>query len=203
MRLWTVHPTPVWDELRTNGVVHVDPFRVNAEGWIHPQYAWLSFQLRHRINIPRGRLPWFAYCERPDLRSMRHFRPKDSQEVLIEFEPAAQSFVAFPVWAWSEVFCGQYLSFTRAQAVDWQNQVKRDTGRSFDDYEGRLPQPLHRKLEKSWTRLFSADLPQRSWRRGERSRAREAVVAQLLIEWVHCVKHFVGTNQALKQAPPV
>lgn len=171
MRLWTVQPSEIWTRLQSEGLVYVDPFRINPEGWIHPPYEWLACQLRERIADSSGRLPWFAYCERPDLRWVRHSRPLGSQEVLIEFEPPDDALIAFPCWAWNDVFCEQYLAFTRTESLNWARRLKIDTGINFSDRDGELPEPWQSELQASWLRLFSPDLPAQSWRR-----KREAVV---------------------------
>lgn len=154
MLLWTVQPNDVWHQIKSEGAAIVNPFRVNLQGWIHPQYAWLAIQLREHIHDASGNLPWFAYCERPDLRWVRHSRPKGSAEVLIEFEPPTESFVSFPSWAWGEVFCSKYLSFTAAKARNWEQRVKEATGHSYENLDDPLPAPFQHELEQSWRLLF-------------------------------------------------
>src|SRR5262245_44478711 len=84
MRLWTVQPLAVWERLEANCRGIADPFRANPDGWAHPRYSWLAWQLRARITGSRGHLPWWAYCAPPDLRWVRHSRPAGSREVRIE-----------------------------------------------------------------------------------------------------------------------
>jgi hypothetical protein len=191
MRLWTVQPVAVWQQVQETGRVCVDPSRVNPEGWVHPQYAWLANQLRTRIAGSRGRLPWFAYCARPDLRGLRHTRPHGSREVLIEFEPPAAAVVAFPCWAWNTVFIGDYLPRNRAEYRGWRDRLTR-AGVDPDD---ELPRPFQAELEASWERLFDLTLPARvPYRDGFPFGAtREAVVTVLEKDWVRSVREFVGT----------
>jgi hypothetical protein len=180
--------------VRDAGEAWVDPRRVNPEGWVHPQYRWLADQMRRRIEGGRGGLPWFAYCTRPDLRWVRHSRPAGETNVLIEFVPPARQFVAFPCWAWHEVFGGQYLAFNGAERREWDRRERQALGRSYWEHEGRLPTPLQAELEASWLRLFSPTLPARAWRRGDRRDDREAVVEVIRVGWVRRVQEFIGTG---------
>jgi hypothetical protein len=190
VRLWTVQPVLVQETLATAGHLLVDPLRV-ADGWIHPQYAWLAGQLRSRIAGSHGRLPWWAYCERPDLRGLRHTRPAGSREVLIEFEPPTRAFVTFPCWAWHEVFTGAYLARNGVDARAWRTRLRAAGVRPDED----LPEPFQTELEASWQRLFLPDLPARPWRRGAIPAGREAVVEVLEHTWVRRVTEFVGTGR--------
>jgi hypothetical protein len=198
MRLWTVQPVAVWEGLQSAGTIRVDPAKLIREGWIHPQYSWLIWQLRYRIQDSRGSLPWFAYCARPDLRWLRHSRPAGSREVLIELVPPEGTYVAFPCWAWHEVFCGQYLGLSGPEVREWLSGLRRDTGIAFSEHGGLLPEPWQAELEASWRRLFLPDLPARSWRRSDRDGKREAVVEVLEFGWVRSVREFTGTGTWLK-----
>jgi hypothetical protein len=197
MRLWTVQPAAVWDQLRRDGRVCVDPTRVNAKGWVHPQYAWLARQLRRRIRGSDGRLPWFAYCTNPDLRWVRHSRPFGSREVRIEIEPPEGTFVAFPSWAWHAVVTRAYLARDAAEARTWSHRL---TAAGLDDETDPLPRPFKAELEAGWQRLFDPALPARSWRRTDPFRGREAVLPMLKLEWVKRVTAFVGANKPFAAA---
>jgi hypothetical protein len=195
MRLWTVQPVAVWELLQAEGRVFVDPAWMNPEGWIHPQYSWLAWQLRSRLAGSRGCLPWWAYCKRPDLRWVRHLRPQGAREVLIDFEAPAGAFVDFPCWAWQTVFLGEYLARYAAEYRDWAARLRRE-GIAPDSAE--LPEAFQAELEASWRRLFHPDLPCRSWRRGGDD-SREAVVEVLELGWVRRVREFMGTHPRLAQ----
>jgi hypothetical protein len=195
MRLWTVQPVAVWDQVRTLGRAFVDPVRADPDGWVHPQYEWLVRQLKARTAF-RAPLPWWAYCERPDLRAIRHLRPHGSREVLIEFEaPAA---VAFPSWAWNVVFVSDYLPLNRTHYRDWRARLKQAGVGPDDD----LPVTFQAEVEASWERLFDPGLSARvPYRDGFTFGAsREAVVEVIEAAWVKGVREFVGTNQFMVRA---
>ncbi len=189
--LWTIQPLEVWESLQARGTLHVDPVRVSGrEGVILPAYQWLATQLRGRLNGSGWQLPWWAYCKRPDLRSMRH--GQRGPQTLIELSPPAGSFVSFPCWAWAQVFFGEYLAVSKSQQRAWERRVRGECGRRWRDIRDRLPAPLQQELETSWERLFSPRLPSASWKPGGIGADREAVLAQLRREWVRSVTHFQG-----------
>jgi hypothetical protein len=192
MRLWTVQPVAVWDQVRTLGRAFVDPVRADPDGWVHPQYEWLVRQLKARTAF-RAPLPWWAYCERPDLRAIRHLRPHGSREVLIEFE--APSAVAFPSWAWNVVFMSDYLPLNRTHDRDWRARLKRAGVGPDDD----LPESFRAEVEASWERLFDPGLSARVPYRDPFNLGanREAVVEVIEAERVTGVQEFVGTNRTM------
>ncbi|MGL4463245.1 MAG: hypothetical protein ACRC1K_13945, partial [Planctomycetia bacterium] len=142
MRLWTVQPVAVWEQIRNAAAAWVEPTLVNSDGWSPPAYSWLVWRMRGRIGDSCGRPPWFAYCERPDLRLIRHTRPKGVRQVLIEFEPPAGASLDFPSWAWNDVYCGQYLSFTGAEDRAWRTRLRATVGISFDRLDEAPPSPF-------------------------------------------------------------
>jgi hypothetical protein len=195
MRLWTVQPIAVWEQVRAHGRALVDPLRVDPDGRVHPQYEWLVRQLKARTGF-RAALPWWAYCERPDLRVIRHLRAHGTREVLIEFEtPTA---VAFPCWAWHVVFMSDYLPRNRTDHRAWCERLRRAGVGPDDD----LPGPFQAEVETSWERLFDPGLSARvPYRDGFTFGAnREDVVDVLEAAWVKGVREFVGTNRSLVRA---
>jgi hypothetical protein len=114
-----------------------------------------------------------------------------------EVEPPEGKYVAFPSWAWHEVFCGHYLGLAGAEVRAWLSGLRRATGIAFADYVGLLPEPWQAELEASWRRLFLPDLPARSWRRSDwlnLDGKREAVLEVLELPWVRSVRTFTGTS---------
>ena len=194
MRLWTVQPISVLHQIQTHGLALVDPFQVNESGNVDSSYRWLVWQLSFRINESKGWYPWFAYCERPDLRWVRHSRPS-GEHVMIEFEPPEDEVVSFPSWAWSKIFSQQYLSISRADELAWKAKFKQSTGEAIEDVYfceivSRFDRSLQMQIEASWLRLFQPDLPARSWEYGAKSKTREAVVEQLNSAWIKKVTIF-------------
>ncbi|MCA9310855.1 MAG: DUF3841 domain-containing protein [Phycisphaerales bacterium] len=190
---WTVQPREVWTTLEADGVIHVREDRIPAGG-VHPQYRWLSDQLTRRLPGWEGRLSWWMYARRPDLRAIRHLRSGD--QVLIEVAAPALRVVSFPCWAWHDVFCATHLARSRDEALAWYRRVRsavsaRPAELMFDDY----PKVLREELERSWERLFDPELPACSWQRRRSSTSREAVVDELRVDWIRSVRHFRGVER--------
>ncbi len=156
MRLWTIHSETVLKGLRSAGVMQVCPSYYH-EHYVPWQYEWLAARLTERVAGYRGALPWWLYCEKPDLRWARHHRPGGEHQVLIEVETCPSA--VFPCWAWDVVHSGKYLAADPAEQTSWQ---KRMAAAVDDEDQWPLPDPWRTELEASWkTGLFDpeADAP--------------------------------------------
>jgi len=189
MRLWTIQPRAVWQQIEADGFADVDP--LTDPGWYAdstpPEYLWLVRQLKSRIAGYCGRLPWWCYCEKPDLRLYRHTRPAGSREVRLELEIDDASAAAFPGWAWNEVYCQHYVALTKREEQNWKRRLRRHVP---DEDTWPLPQPWLGELERSWLRIFDPRLPARR----RRWTGRIAVIERLNRDDIRRVTHFVGTN---------
>jgi len=103
LRVWTIQPYSVWEQIRDQGYADVDPTRTRTPNFVPERYWWLVDQLKQRVPGYTGGFPWWACCTKPDLRTYRFTRPQEPQ-VRIELE--APQAVSFPIWAWNEVYCG-------------------------------------------------------------------------------------------------
>ncbi len=161
MPVWTIQPQTVWEDLKRGAELQVEetllPF-----GHVPEAYRWLVRALRRRLAHWPEALPWWVYCEKPDLRAMRHFRPLGSEEVRLELEPESGTVVTFPVWAWNTVYGGNYLTSTRDEYDAWMSAMRRQVERE-DTWP--LPSPWKEELEASWERLFDPNLPRLPWDR--------------------------------------
>jgi hypothetical protein len=194
MRLWTVQPLVVWEQFQHRALLQVDESRRSTPDYVPHSYRWLVEQLKQRIPAYPGTLPWWAYCEKPDLRWVRHCRPAGQREVRLELEPCPDSFLTFPSWAWDDVYCGHYLSFEREEHDEWMGEMRQ----AVPDEDGwPLPEPWRTQLEASWLRLFDRDLPSHSWDHEAISEpgSRQAVLGVLRLEEVRQVTHFVGCSK--------
>ena len=112
----------------------------------------------------------------------------------IEFEAPKGSYVSFPIWAWHQVFCRSYLPFSEQDARNWSARLK---AAGVSDADLPLPAPFDAELRASWLRVFGNELPDRSWRKSDPFRGREAVLPDLKLGWVKGVTKFVGTNRSM------
>ena len=194
MNLWTVQPLVVWEQLQRRGSLQVDEARLMTQGYVPEAYRWLVRQLKLRIPNYPGTLPWWAYCEKPDLRWVRHSRPAGQREVRLELEPRPGTFLTFPCWAWDVVYCRRYLSPTRQEHDEWVEAMRR----AVPDEDGwPLPEPWQTQLQASWLRLFDQSLPSRPWHRETLGKcgSHEAVIGILRVQDVRQVTNFVGCNK--------
>jgi hypothetical protein len=197
MRLWTVQPAIVWEQLQRHGRLRVDEARLGSGGYVPGAYRWLREQLTRRLpGYPAG-LPRWAYCAKPDLRWVRHYRPAGQREVRLELEPAPGTFLTFPCWAWNEVYGGNYRALGRDERDAWMRAMREAVP---DEDLWPLPEPWRTELEASWQRLFNPALPSRAWDEecpffNTRSGSREGVLGLLRLEEVRAVTPFVGAGR--------
>ena len=195
MRVWTIQPLVVWERLKEAGTLCVDTACYPSDGYVPWQYPWLACRLQERVLDYRGGLPWWAYCEKPDLRWVRHHRPAGQPQVRIELD--VNGVLAFPGWAWDVVHCGHFLSFTQREQETWSAAMRRAVP---DEDLWPLPEPWRGELEASWLRLFDPQLPSHGWadvpsKANSSWWANEAVFETLCLRDVCHETHFVGKNR--------
>lgn len=155
-RVWTIQRRVVWQRLRCEKALYVDEQYVCTP----PAYRWLRSQLRRRLPNYTGHLPWWAYCEKPDLRRHRHVLPQSTVHVRLEIEVEESYLLRFPCWAWTRVLCGDYLAATLAEYREYYKQLQR-AGYTAESWPP--PEPWRSQLYHSWEKLFDASLPRRDW----------------------------------------
>jgi Domain of unknown function (DUF3841) len=194
MRIWTIQPFTVWEQLQQSGQLHVDEGRLPYDGFLPEAYRWLVRQLTQMLPGYPGTLPWWGYCAKPDLRLFRHHRPAGGREVRLELEVRDGNYLTLPVWAWHTVYTGQYLSATSQEHGEWMDAMRQAVP---DEDTWPLPEPWRTQLEASWQRLFDPILPPDPWdgRCIGQSGSREAVLGLLRLEDVRQVRSFVGCGR--------
>ena len=191
MRVWTVQPLVVWERLQEMGTLYVDQDCFPYGGYVPWQYQWVACRLQERLPSGNGGLPWWAYCQKPDLRWVRHHRPLDQPQVRIELE--LEAVLTFPGWAWDVIYSGQFLAFTKREQELWETAMRQSVP---DEDLWPLPQPWRDELEASWLQLFAPDLPTHGWTdmANEALPYNEAVFETLCLRDIRCVTHFVGRS---------
>jgi len=206
---WTIQPAGVWRALERRGEVFVDRrfyARANGRAFVPPAYRWLGREFARRGPGARGRLLWWAYGEKPDLRSLRHHLPRRGgpEHVRIELRVPVREALRFPAWAWDAVYCGWYLARDPDDWRSWKRACAR-AGREPVGDDRALPAPLARRVRASWSRLFRADLPRRGWRGSPywRDASTCVVLERLRLDGVRGV-HWIqpGASARRCQAPP-
>jgi hypothetical protein len=193
MRVWTIQPLGVWRSLCRQGSLQVSPDALKYGGYIPPAYEWLQSQLAKRLSCYTGHLPWWVYCQKPDLRRHRHALRSGVVGVRLELEVSEASLLTFPSWAWHQVFCEDYLALTREEYDQWMAGLRRACP---DEDVWPPPEPWRSQVEASWERLFSAELPSLSWNwdyEWARKPSTEGVLETIRLDDVRRVRHFSGT----------
>ena len=142
----------------------------------------------------RGGLPWWCYCEKPDLRTYRFLR--GGPEVRLELAFAPERVVQFPLWAWDNVYCGNYLSLQAHERRSFYRRLRE----AIPDWQDvwPLPEPWRSELESSWQLLFQPDLPRRY--RGRTSILSDSTSEVAVVECIRRtdvvrVTHFQGVRR--------
>lgn len=196
MRIWTVQPERVWELLKEREILFVDEAQMSYASDV---YSWLAGQLQQRLPAYAGGLPWFAYCDKPDLRWVRHRTPAGEPRIRIELEPVPGSFYIFPRWAWDTIYCGQYLALSQDEHDAWVSAL----GRAVPGAEETQPppEPWVGEIRASWERLFRGDLPVQRWTAHpviDDTGIREAAIGALRLVDVRDVTAFRGSNRRLR-----
>lgn len=192
MLFWTIQPPSVLRQVEANGCVLVAP---RPSDGVPCSYRWLCARLYRRIEGYRGRLPWWFYCEKPDIRYHRHIWPKSLRLVRLELDINSGLVVSFPCWAWHLVYCGQYLARSPEEFRRWRASLSRAR---VDEDTWPLPEPWKTRLERSWDRLFER-LPDQPWPHyqrlvGDPIPGREAVSEAILASQIRRVTFFEGAS---------
>jgi hypothetical protein len=180
LRVWTVQDMAVWENLQTEKALFVDEKLVR---WVPPEYRWLTRRLQRRFRSFTGRLPWWFYCTRPDLRWVRHRVPIGESAVRIEMHIPQDRVFVMPAWAWHMIRSGRALALCHAEHAAAQRYNRRSRLRSLAN-----------------ERLFDERIPDAPWPGFEqafliRPEGFEAVCEELRLEWVSGVSRFVGVSR--------
>lgn len=173
--------------------LYVDENDIKYRGYTPPAYHWLQLQLAVCLPGYSGHLPWWAFCQKPDLRCHRHLLRKGEAGIRLELEIPDECLVRFPCWAWHRVFCQDYLTATREEYEHWTKALRRAVP---DEDTWPLPKPWRARLEASWQRLFDPGLPLVDWDEDSpwsRIMCVEGVFEMLRLSDVRCVTSFRGT----------
>jgi hypothetical protein len=191
LRVWTIQPWAVWEQIAAQGAVTVDPpYTAN----LHHCYDWLQEQLIRHLPGYAGHYPWWAYCTRPDLRRVRHGQPCRERCALLELDLPRACVLTFPFWAWDLIFRGQFLSPSRRESEAWHRRLREAIP---DEDKGILSEPWLTELEASWEQLFDPGLPDRGWSldREPPVSEREAVFEVLRRNHIRKLIPFRGTSK--------
>lgn len=187
MKIWTIQPWNVWDQLQEFGELRTDLARMRIPNFVPDCYEWLRSQLGYATY------PWWAYAERPDLRCYR-YTSEPGIQVRMKLELAEADMCVFPLWAWDQVYCGHYLARQPGELEEWETAAEAAEP-AWLDLRPDLPEPFGSQLVASWQHLFSPHLPRQApFNQGFfcASESRVVVFEVLRMEQVQAVTFFDG-----------
>lgn len=161
VRLWTIQPVAVWDELRCRQSLYVDLHRMDESHWfedLHWQYDWMREQMARRLPHYEGHYPWWAYLRpKPDLRQMMwDIGPCGARYVRLELaiEPCRLLLSNLEAW-FNGMWDHGYVAIDHADYDAWAMQLRHE---GYRPSEWPLPEPWHSRRVASWERIFDLEL---------------------------------------------
>lgn len=190
MRLWTIQPKKLYEELLREKVVFCKPeLSEHLQKWgFGFAYDWLASQMEQRVGTapPGVKYPVWAWYlldgsnEKPDLRKTE-FRYYIEDQVCMELEIPAKDILLSDEIDWHIVL------------NDWFLADGNDLDAEYDWYESLTETEKELVKRKSWEKIFDVF-------RGNGSSARyvQATFWELRLEYVQRVRFFKGRQKMKK-----
>ena len=165
MRLWSIHPISVWEEIQTKGYYRCDPNKAELiyddDVSLKAQYLWLVDKMKARVGDPPDDVQypvwaWYIYDgvhKKPDLRRSGYEEP-GTQCVCMEVEIPDNKVLLSDFDGWHFVLGNWYY-------------MQGGSEEEFDHIMARLDQlPKDEKNEhirKSWDKIFDIQEVESDW----------------------------------------
>lgn len=192
MRLWTIQPIEVWEELNNKGYFICDPIKadyISDKEWnFKKSYDWLVIQMEQKIGYkPKGvSYPIWAWHTRdwqhkkPDLRNVG-LGTKGEKSVCIEIEIPDNCVLLSDYDAWHYVLNDWFFDCS-SNEEEWEKVHKK-----FD----RLSKERQLVIkEQSWQKIFNISAFENEW--FQRGRYIQATFWVLYLKDVVNVKFFIA-----------
>lgn len=160
VRLWTLQPLTVWETLRRERTLLVDPEHAGFDQDFRQAYDWMRGQMAERLPEYGGHYPWWAYDYRVDLRSWR-YQVGPGPHVRLDLALPPERVLLSAYGAWHAVLGRTYLPQGTGEdewdreGGGWDDEL-RQNGLNPSSPEP-LPEPRKSRLEASWQRIFDVD----------------------------------------------
>jgi DNA-binding transcriptional LysR family regulator len=167
IRLWTLQHLEVWERLRSEGVLTVDPghpdFCLEGEPSFREPYDWMREQMTRRVEGYAGHYPWWAYEHFLDLRRWRfHSGPPGTRMVRLGLAIATEQALLSGFEAWHYVLNRWYLPAALDDEEHEREQKECECAAALDGVDvwkqTPLPEPWESRLRASWERIFDVDM---------------------------------------------
>lgn len=165
MRLWSIQPIEVWDELQTKGYYRCDPakacFIYDEKISFRDQYIWLVKQMKQCIGDPPQGVSypvwaWYIFDsknKKPDLR-LSGYRQPGEQSVCIEVEIPKEKVLLSDFDGWHFVLGHYYY-------IGGGSEEESDR---IDRWLSNLSETEQNKeIESSWLSIFNIEPVESDW----------------------------------------
>jgi hypothetical protein len=166
LRLWTIQPMCVWDRLRSEGVLHVEPALCNHLNDWPESYDWMRRQTARRTRgyADPSRYPWWAWAKpKPDLRGpLGRCDANGERHVRLELAVEPDRALLSDFYDWHLPLNLGYVATDMAEYDAWEAELEKHGVASA----WPLPEPWHSRLFASWERIFDLSPSEgrpRSW----------------------------------------
>lgn len=196
MKLWTIQTSDVWQNLQNQGVYRPTSQGILDEHFEKP-YRWMAQQLAQYAG-PSVKCNWPIWAwhqwedsgkRKPDLRASSHLE-KGTVGVRMEIEVGEAKVLLSDFELWHYVLNYWYLPATEKEGEDFESEIER-RGFSFDEPKP-LPHRYHKRIEKSWEKIFDLDWIAQNISSVRENKSIQAVFWELRIEQIRKVDKFTA-----------
>ena len=163
-RLTTVQPVAVWEHLRREKRLFVDPAHPDFYGHKYPTaYGWLREQMGQRLYAYQGHYPWWAWIGCEPKCMMKGAWVYGSGEILVRMELviARKRLLISEFSAWHSPLNESYLALSCAEGKAWDQECLTRFGLDLARLAD-LPPDMQARVHLSWERCFDAPLLEES-----------------------------------------
>ena len=189
MKLWTIQPEKVFEEIQTKGFYHCD-IEQTSKNWLM-QYDWLVSQMKKRIGLPPSGVKYPVWAWKrwrkdrvmPDLRFERwNCGCKGDKFFRLELEIPDEKVLLSDFDAWGIILNEGLLSETEAEC----EELRRI-------YKLLSPDKQKEMRNKNWQGVFDITAFENDW--CERGYSVQATFWELRKEQIRKVKKFISVSK--------
>lgn len=188
MKVWTVQPVEVYNQVMTTNDYCVDMTKSNdADDLFREPYAWLRKKAVERGLVDNGRgMIWFWYRRhskrrKMDIRTMRKDADKGSRMCCMTLEVPDDKVLLMDTPNW----CARLVNSVCTSPEEDEMELE-EIEKFWDDFNNLPKEEQKRRKEESWKLVFDFD--------HQKAYAIEGIFFGLDKEMIKDVQFFVGTG---------
>ena len=189
MRLWTIQPEKVFQEIQDTGVYRCD-IEQSSKNWMM-QYDWLVSEMKKRIGLPPSGVEYPVWAWKswqkgrimPDLRAERwYYGRKNHVFFRLEIEIPDEKVLLSDFDAWGIIL-----------NEDWLSDTEEEDRGIEKIYKSLSPAKQKEMLNENWQRVFDITPFENGWI--ERGYSVQATFWELKKEQIRKVKKFISISK--------